>query len=128
MPQEKILPLPLDSNEIIAIILQRIEKRLRADCYLHEANTYNGFSFTFEGKIKFNDMSFGKDTLVWDVMTQGEAPEPDAATMAVLENYTSGDSPNRARVEHDLDLPVQTQEGKRTVIRKRKIRPEEAVA
>jgi hypothetical protein len=122
MPQERVLNLPLASDEIIEIILQRIEQRLRSGCYLSQAMTYNGFSFSFEGKLKFNDMMMGRDTAIWDVMQHGEKPEPAAETHAITEAYDSGNSPNKARVDHDLGLPIETYEGKRKVIRHRKIK------
>lgn len=130
MAQDKVLNLPLSSDEIIEIILQRVEKRLRADCFLAQAMTYNGFSFDFEGKIKFNDMMLGRETLVWDKVRAGDAPEfnPNEQVIGVIEHYQSGDSPNKARVEHDLGIPVETQEGKRKVIRHKKLKPGETAA
>ena len=80
MPNERVLSLPLSSDEIIEILLQRFEKKLRSDCFLHPANTYNGFSYSLELKLKFNDMMMGRDTLVWDQHEEPkrEIPEVDA--------------------------------------------------
>lgn len=135
MPTDRVLTLPLTSDEIIQIILQRIEKRLRSDCFLHPASTYNGFTLSFEGKIKFNDMMLGRETMVWDnhvepkqelspedqeIVGAQDIPEADKS-VSIAESYSSGDSPNRARVDHDLPLPIETTEGKRKVIRHKKL-------
>lgn len=126
MPNDRVLTLPLSSDEIIEIILQRIDRALRRDCFLAQAMTYNGFSFSFEGKLKFNDMMMGRETNVWDNVIEGVVNVSDPVKEDnVTESYESGDSPNRARVEHDLGIPVETTEGKRKVIRHRKIKEEE---
>lgn len=143
MPNDRVLNLPLSSDEIIEILLQRFEKKLRSDCFLHQANTYNGFSYTFELKLKFNDMMMGRETLVWDqhIEPKRDVPEVeeflsaqsetgDTLTVEVAvgtetsatDTFDSGDSPNRARVDHDLPLPVETMEGRRKVIRHRKMK------
>lgn len=119
MPNEKVLNLPLSGDELIEIILQRVEKRLRADCYLHQAATYNGFSYSLNLTLKLKDMNFGKDTLVWDQHKEGEQDSNTEA--AAEEKYDSGDSPNRTRIDHDLPVPVESQEGRRKVIRKRQM-------
>lgn len=123
MPNEKTMNLPLSGNELIEIILQRIETRLRRDCFLHEAATYNGFSYDLNLMIKFKDMMMGKETLVWDKHEQGEGEV--AEPVVTTEQFDSGDSPNGTRMEHGLDIPVQVQEGRRTVIRKRKFAKED---
>lgn len=135
MPNDRVLNLPLSSDEIIEILLQRFEKRLRSDCFLHQANTYNGFSYTFELKLTFKDMMLGRSTLVWDEHIEPKQAidadvqdEIDAhavpdieKTDTASESFDSGDSPNRAREEHDLPMPVETMEGRRKVIRHRKM-------
>lgn len=120
---DKVLNLPLSGDEIIEILLQRIEKRLRSDCFLHTAATYNSFAYTLDCKIRLTDMGAGRDTLVWDNHVQGE--NPTAEPVAVDEAFDSGDSPNKTRLDHDLEIPVQVQEGKRTVIRKRRFQKEQ---
>jgi hypothetical protein len=117
MLEQRVLNLPLETDEVIAIILQRIEARMRSNCFFSHAATYNGFSYDLEMKVKFNDMMQNRDTLVWDRHTDGEVPL-DAKQEVIVEKYDSGESPNRARQEHDLELPVQVQEGKKTVIKK----------
>jgi len=123
MPTEKVLNLPLSGDEIIEIILRRIESRLRHDCFLAPAMTYNGFSYDLNMTVKFKDMMLGKETLIWDNTAQGDVT--DAVDHPVSEQFESGDSPNGTRIEHDLPIPVQTQEGRRTVIRKRKFAKED---
>lgn len=135
MPNDRVLSLPLSSDEIIEILLQRFEKKLRSDCFLHPANTYNGFRYSMELKLTFADMMMGRETLVWDAHnepqqavdeeTQAASDEQifsEAEMQAVAtETFDSGDSPNRTREAHDLPLPVETTEGKRKVIRHRRL-------
>lgn len=133
MPNERVLSLPLSSDEIIEILLQRFEKKLRSDCFLHPANTYNGFAYKFELKLTFKDMMMGRDTLVWDDHVEPKLPVDEETQVAVdeqgiiertdssTETFDSGDSPNRTREEHDLPMPVETTEGKRKVIRHRRL-------
>lgn len=131
MPNDRVLNLPLSSDEIIEILLQRFEKKLRSDCFLHPANTYNGFRYSMELKLTFADMMMGRETLVWDQHTE---PRQDMGTemlednpiaqnveATASENFDSGDSPNRTREDHDLPMPVETTEGKRKVIRHRRL-------
>lgn len=129
---DKVLNLPLSGDEIIEVLLQRIEQRLRADCFLHPAATYNGFSYDLTCTIKFKDMMMGKETLVWDNHAEGNlvgiihTPDMEGVEIAkTTEKFDSGDSPNGTRMEHGLDIPVQVQEGRRTVIRKRKFAKED---
>jgi len=122
MPNDKVLNLPLSGDELIAILVDRFEKRLRSDCYLHQAATYNGFSYKLVMDLELKDTNFGKKTLVWDNHQDGEKGGEPAQ---VKEEYDSGDSPNQTRLDHDLEIPVQTQEGRKTVIRKRKFQKEE---
>lgn len=135
MPNERTLNLPLSGNEVIEIILQRIETRLRRDCFLHEAATYNGFSYDLALNIKFKDMMLGKETLVWDKHDEPKLDDVgplDIEKWNIVSNtdvmskekFDSGDSPNGTRMEHGLDIPVQVQEGRRTVIRKRRFAKE----
>lgn len=123
MPTETVLNLPLNGDEVVEIILQRIETRLRANNFLNPAMTYNGFSLSFEGKLKFNDMMLGRESLVWDNTVVGDAPEETAPVEVVSTDYDSGNSPNKARVENDLPLPIECKEGTRKVIRHRKLKP-----
>lgn len=122
MPAETVLNLPLNGDEVIEIILQRIESRLRSNNFLNPAMTYNGFSLSFEGKLTFNDMMLGRQSLVWDTITAGDTPEPTASVEVISTIYDSGNSPNKARVENDLPLPIEVKEGTRKVIRHRKIK------
>jgi hypothetical protein len=121
MPTEEVLTLPLETDEIIAVVLQRIEARLRSNCHFSGAATYNGFSVAVEIKFQLNDVNFGKKTLVWDQFSQGEAVPASAPVETITEDYVSGDSPNAVRQDHDLGIPVKVTEGRKTTIKKIKI-------
>lgn len=126
MPQDRVLNLPLSGDEIIEILVQRFEAVLRRDCYLHPANTYNGFSYSLTMNLKLKDMNFGKETLVWDQHKDGE--QEATGEVKEEEKYDSGDSPNQTRLDHDLGIPVERQEGRKKVIRKQNFPKESANA
>jgi hypothetical protein len=117
MADQKVLNLPLDTDEIISIIVKRLEARMRANCFFGKATTYNGFSYKLDMKIKFNDMMMDRNTLVWDQHVEGEVPAT-APEETITEDYETSDSPNRTRVQHDLDIPVATTQGRKTIIKK----------
>jgi hypothetical protein len=122
MPESKVLNLPLSTDEIISIILQRIEARMRQNCFFSHAATYAGFSYSFDMNIKFQDMMQNRDTLVWDKHDEGKVigGSAESPVEAITEKFDSGDSPNRVRQDHDMELPVEVKEGRRTVIKKMK--------
>ena len=122
MAQEEVLNLPLETEEIIAIVLQRIEARMKANCYFATAATYNAFSADITINFRLNDMNFGKTTLVWDKLELGPEKVPaEAEVQTVSEQFVSGDSPNATRQDHDLPVPVRVTEGRKTTIRKKLI-------
>lgn len=118
MAESKVLNLALESEEIIAVILKRIEARMRANCRFAQAITYAGFTCNFDMQIKFKDTMLGAATMVWDAHTEGEAPAVETPAEVMKDDYDSGDSPNKVRMENELDLPVEVAEGRRKVIRK----------
>jgi len=121
MAQEEVLNLPLETEEIIAIVLHRVEARMRANCHFSSAATYNAFSADVTINFRLNDMNFGKTTLVWDKMELGNKVSPEVPVETVQENIESGPSPNGARQDNDLPVPVRVTEGRKTKIVKKLI-------
>jgi hypothetical protein len=121
MAQEEVLNLPLETEEIIEIVLQRIKARMQANCHFSSAVTYNAFSADVTINFRLNDMNFGKTTLVWDKIELGEKVPAEAPVETVSEKIESGDSPNAARQDADLPVPVLVTEGRKRVIKKIRI-------
>jgi len=99
---------PLSGGEIKEIILAVIKKRLDGDCTLMGGLAYAGFSATFDIKIGYL-RSLTKPTLIWGdagQITDGEVESAGATTVA--DTYVSP-SPNVARQDHDLPIPVMVQ-------------------
>lgn len=110
MSLETALNLPLSGREKKDIILQRFSDRLDRDCTLMDSMCHNAFSFKLSCEIQLFDM-VSTQTLVWDQATIGDTSNPPAETATVTEEYKS-ESPNVARMEHNLDLPIETTDGK----------------
>ena len=102
---------PLAANEIIEILLQEIEKRLRADCTLMGDLTYSGFKATFTLNLAY-ERSLTKPTTVWGTASTPASPESgptiDAGAAAISGEYVAG-APNVERQSHDLPIPVLVQ-------------------
>ena len=121
MASEEVLNLPLETEEIIDIVCERIKKRMQANCHFSSAATYNAFSADVTINFRLNDMNFGKTTLVWDKIELGEKVPADASVETVQEKIESGDSPNAARQDADLPVPVLRTEGRTKKIVKIKV-------
>lgn len=103
MPLEKSLNDALTAAEIKEIVLARVSKALDANSLLHDDITYPAFGFSFEATLNFPP---GRKTLVWD--RQGDQ-SMDHPHDSVSVQYQAPDSPNKAREENDLPLPVMVQ-------------------
>lgn len=117
MPAEKSLNDPLDGEEIKTIILQRISDAMDRDCTLVNDVAYPGFDLKFVITIGFV-RSNGQKTEVWGEHAIGTVI-PDGPTEIVTGEYQT-DSPNTAREDHDMPIPVmiQTPNGPQRVKRK----------
>jgi hypothetical protein len=103
---ERTLADPLSGQEIKAIILDEIEKRLNGDCTLGNDLAYAGFTAKFEIKVSFV-RSLVKESLVWGNAAKAPDAEPveAAGEAAITDAYTS-QSPDVERQEHGLPIPV----------------------
>ncbi len=97
---------PLNGAEIVEIILQEIEKRLKSDSTLAPDFTYAGFSAKFQINLSLVSPK-PVETMVWGLVEN----EPETADSGpstgteVSDTYTAG-APNIERQEHDLPIPV----------------------
>jgi hypothetical protein len=106
MPAEKTLNDPLCGAEIKQIIVGKIADALDRDCTLQDDVCYPGFSVNFELKLTYV-RSITPGTLVWGSETV--LPDPENVGEVVDEKVTGDyktDSPNTAREENDLPIPV----------------------
>lgn len=94
---------PIDGEELKQIILKRIEDALDRDCTLADTIAYAGFELSYEIKLKFI-RSNSPGTLVWGAAKEGMSVG-DSDTVTLVDEYKT-DSPNTAREEHDLGIPV----------------------
>jgi hypothetical protein len=106
MPQSDSLNEPLTGLEIKQIIRQRLEAALNKNCTLANDIAYPGFEIDFEMRIKFLRAGTSS-TLVWDQHKQGDTT---FTGFDAIEDKISGsfacDAPDKARVEHELEVPV----------------------
>ena len=104
MPKETSLNDPLAGAEIKNIILSKVSDALDRDLTLGDDIAYAGFIVKFEAKIGFvRSTTF--PTMVWGVEAKGETP---TAVETITVEYQT-DSPNRAREENNLPIPVMVQ-------------------
>lgn len=97
---------PIDGSELKQIILERISRALDRDSTLADDIAYAGFSLSFEIKLKYL-RSKTADTLVWGNAVEG-VETLDQPTETATDTYTT-DSPNTAREDHSLPVPVMVQ-------------------
>ena len=105
MPLEQSLNDPLSGAEIKQICVQKFADALDRDCTLVDDVAYPGFHIKLEATIRFT-RSRTQNTAVWADHKQGSVEDADE-NLAQVEYET--DSPNRAREENDLPLPVMIQ-------------------
>ena len=99
---------PLSGAEIKEIILNKIKQRLDGDCTLFDGLAYAGFSANWDIKVAFV-RSLTPPTLVWGEVGQiPEGPTETAGATTIADTYNSP-SPNVARQENDLPIPVMVQ-------------------
>lgn len=107
MPREISLNDPLSGAEIKQICVQKFADSLDRDSTLTDDFTYPGFTLKFEATIGFL-RSTTTSTMVWGNSVNGKNPGTDAQQVPVNVEYKT-DSPNTAREENDLPLPVMVQ-------------------
>lgn len=104
---EKTLNDPLSGEEIKTIILHRISQALDRDCTLMNDISYASFALDFNIRLRF-DRSITPGTALWGNHSEGP-PVTEKSTLNIAKDSYDEPSPNRARIEHDLPVPVEVQ-------------------
>lgn len=94
MAKEKTLNDPLSGAEIKEIATCKFREALDRDCTLTDDKTYPGFHLKFEATISYLRQTAEQPTMMWGETAVGE--------------YRI-ESPNQAREDHDLPIPVVVQ-------------------
>lgn len=119
--KEQVLNDPLSGSEIKEIILQQISAALDKDCTLVDDLAYPGFGLKFSLDLTYLRSPVPK-TMIWGEASGGHDPdapfdpfasgvrlgEGQVAQESVFGDYQT-DSPNTARQDHDLGIPVMIQ-------------------
>jgi hypothetical protein len=104
---QKTINDPLSCAEIKRIILDQISAKLDANSCLHDDMAYAGFDVSYTLNIGFLRATV-PTTLVWGLHQEGEPIEgSESLEVASVVGDFDTDSPNTARVEHDLPVPVE---------------------
>lgn len=104
---------PIDGSELKLIILKRISDALDKDCTLVNDIAYAGFAMKYSIDLKFL-RSKTAPSLIWGSTTENLRPEVEqmdvaeliAAPIETISDSYETDSPNTAREEHSLPIPV----------------------
>lgn len=101
---------PIDGAELKAIILHRIAAALDKDCTLVNDIAYAGFALKYSIHIEYK-RSKTPPTVIWGDLKEGDVAVDTAEvgstiTHNTVEDKYESDSPNTAREEHDLPVPV----------------------
>jgi hypothetical protein len=102
--ENKTLNDPLSGEEIKTIILHRISQSLDKDCTLKDDISYASFALEFDLRLRF-DRSLTPGTALWGSHSEGH-PTLDLPVESIHGTYDES-SPNRARLDHDLPIPVE---------------------
>ena len=107
MPREQTLNDPLSGAEIKQIALAKFAEALDRDCTLVDDICYPGFRLKFDATISFTRAN-AVYTSVWGNALVGDPPEEGTQGDLISGGYET-DSPNTAREENDLPIPVMIQ-------------------
>lgn len=101
---------PIDGAELKLMIIERVRRALDRDSTLANDIAYAGFRLDFEIKLVYKRATTAT-TLVWGGESGGAEPilpgeaVVDGGVDRMVDKYET-DSPNAAREEHDLPIPV----------------------
>ena len=123
---ETAVNVPFEASEIIHIVAEELQARLRALSPLSQSKEYAAFSVEYQVKIRLRrtgeTKADEKETLAWGTVEKGEIPLELGvpAECFGLENthYESKD-PNDERVDRDMPLTIEVGDGRGGKIRKK---------
>lgn len=126
---ERVLNLPLDGEEVIQAILDKIAIRLRKDCFLSRNLAYGSFECKVKIALRAHDVGRTAVVEVKETIVQGDENEYQHLEAAEAEFEIDSTSPTQTRVETGQDVPVETRNGEgKPIINKVKYSRKEAKA
>lgn len=123
---EVALNVPFEAGEIMHIVCEELQARMRGLSPLQGGKEYAAFSVDFQVKIRLRRAGEypeqARETLAWGTASKGD----NGATVTVEEmdileensHFESAD-PNEERVNRDMPLTVETGDGRGGKIRKK---------
>jgi hypothetical protein len=119
---EVAVNVPLDAEEIKAIICAELRKRLDSLGPLQLQKEYARFDVGFNLAIRLyraGEATLPKETLAWGSVQGGEInPDHVEESVVLASSFESGD-PNTERQSRGMPLTVETKDGKGGVVRRR---------
>jgi hypothetical protein len=116
---------PFEASEIIHIVAEELQARLRGLSPLSQSKEYAAFSVEYQVKVRLRRTGETKaderETMAWGTVEspKGVVFQEDNVVLDVLsERYESKD-PNEERVDRDMPLTVETGDGRGGKIRKK---------
>jgi hypothetical protein len=122
--QEVALNVPFDSQEVIHIVTEELQARMRGLSPLQGNKEYVSFAVDFEVKIRLwrsgEAPQEGRETLAWGNVKQGDpsAADLDAVAAEEASKFESRD-PNEERVARDMPLTVESGDGRGGRVRRK---------
>ena len=113
---DKAIAVPFSSEEIIEIAVQEFRNRLRGLSPLQGNKEYAAFDVSFNHIVRLYRLGSAgggvKETLAWATIKKGEQTGESEETVIPKDDYKSGEDVNSVRIEHDLPLTVEANDGK----------------
>lgn len=119
---ETAINVPFESSEIIHIVAEELQARMRQLSPLYGSKEYSAFSVHFLVKIRLRrageEITVGKDTLAWGSVAKGDSTFTADVSDTVDGSFESRD-PNEERVARDMPLTLEVGDGRGGKIRKK---------
>lgn len=117
---EIALNVPFEASEIVQIVSEELQSRMRGLSPLQGGKEYASFTVDFQVKIKLRrageQASDARETLAWGGVSRGEGlPDAEAEDSSTYQSK----EPNDERVDRDMPLTVETSDGRGSKVRKR---------
>ena len=123
---ETAVNVPLEAGEIIHIIAEELQARLRGLSPLSQSKEYAAFSVEYQVKIRLRRTGETKtderETLAWGTIKRATTvhPCPLRSRFCIDESSTyESKDPNEERVDRDMPLTIETGDGRGGKIRKK---------
>lgn len=126
MPSEIALNVPFDAGEIIQIVGDELQNRMRQLSPLSGSKEYASFSVEFQVKIRLRRSGEqeheARETLAWGSVKKGDPSAADLDAVAeeaeIASRFESRD-PNDERMARDMSMTVESGDGKGGRVRRK---------